>query len=678
MLSLCNVSDKNIGTEETNRYQVPRYISFRYATMLSRTMRKTLRLYRNRFWAAVSSENVRRPSEEYRTRYAMRERGRRRRPKRHSSMSLIPSALAVVSALLLLLVAALAANLFLPSTSNVRRWRIFNFSKSSPSKHSSLTYHPKIPSYVPPLSNFTDDDTADAGVVSAGSIDQNNHNDVMITRIKPVLHKKISDPEGMVGTMADALTVPREAKQPVRRLEDNLGQGSKTVHTIERADTYTRTCYTNPRSRTSVCVHVPLCVRHSSLVYLAETLRCASYTNGDNKDVTMSQARCLELEKYVEVSAQMVPVERKSKLWLENLEKRDNILWFEKDAVMLRLSYRCTSIPYFAAHMFMLHHVLQHPERYGLSSISNVVIAAHEQVAKKIRYTKSWHHGLLAAIVHPSSLVYSHQEMESILMAQKDSPSQRMHVFVSDGIWAMAKSRRVPCFRRVAVFTQSQPHLFTTADDYPGVSVSSGNTIDSNVRYADADSFRQLLYSSLLLSPAPKLSKSVVYLHRGTSRTFGSMSLTTFQVTMRTMCETHGFTYRMLDMAGLTFAQQVNAVAGAGIAIGIHGTQMLNMLFLPKNAAVVEVMPYGFSNNLFVGGSGAGLWYESHQVKSGTDYPGLARYESKIDQCKRLSSDCRRWYQSDDRPIEFGVADAAAISKIIERAMQHVSKHVPI
>lgn len=646
--------------------------------MLPRSVRKTLRLYRNRFWAAVSTENVRRPPEEYRSRYAMRERSRRRRSKRHTSTFLFPSTFTVLSALSLLLIAAYAANLFLPSTSSVKRWQNFRLSKSSRSKQAHPAHQPKAPSYAPVLSNITDDDTADAGVVSAGSIDQNNHNDRMTAATKLALHDKTSDSAGMVATAVDVLSAPKKGKRLMKTLEDNSRQVSKAVPAAERNDAYTRTCYTNPTSRTSVCVHVPLCVRHSSLVYLAEILRCAAYTNDNHKDVTMSQGRCLELEKYVETSAHMIPVERKSKIWLEDLEKRDNILWFEGDAIMLRLSYRCTSIPYFAAHMFMLHHILHHPGRYGLSSVSNVVIAAHQQVAKKIRYTKSWHHGLLAAIVHPSSLVYSHKEMESILLKQKDSASGKLHVFVSDGIWAMAKSRRVPCFRRVAVFTQSQPHLFTTADDYPGVSVTSSNTIDDNVRYADADSFRQLLYSSLSISPAPNLSKRVVYLHRGSSRTFSPMGLTTFQVTIRTMCETRGYTYRMLDMAGLSFSQQVNAVAGAGILIGIHGTQMLNMLFLPKHAAVVEVMPYGFSNDLFVGGSGAGLWYESHQVKSGTDFPGIARFGGKIDQCKRLSSECRRWYQSDDRPLEFGVTDAAAISNLIERAMQHVARYAPI
>lgn len=642
--------------------------------MLTRTVRKTLRLYRNRFWAAVSTENVRRPREEYRSRYAMRERGHRRRPKRQLQSSMVPSALALVSAISVFLVAIFAANLFLPPFSNMRRWRIFHLSKSSNLESASSISQLKVPSYAPTLGNFTDDNTANAGVVSAGSVDKNNHDDKTTEAAKSIPQDRHTGMAAAAATIPNIAMAAKEINHSSGGLGDNFKDFAKTTTTNERNDAYTRTCYTNPNSRNSVCVHVPLCVRHSSLVYLTEILRCAAYTNGNHRDVTMSQERCLELERYVEASAQMVPVERKSKMWLEHLEKRENILWFEDDAVMVRLSYRCTSIPYFAAHMFMLHHILQHPGRYGLSSISNIVIAAHQQVAKKIRYTKSWHHGLLAAIVHPSSFVYSHKEMESILATQKGASLQKRHVFVTDGIWTMAKSRRVPCFRRVAVSTQSQPHLFTTADDYPGVAVSSSDTIDDNVRYADADTFRQLLYSSLSFSSVPKLSKRIVYLHRATSRTFSPMGLTTFQVTMRTMCETHGYSYRLLDMAGLSFAQQVNAIAGAGIAIGIHGTQMLNMLFLPKHAAVVEIMPYGFSNDLFEGGSGAGLWYESHQVRTGTDFPGLAQHGGNADQCRRQSSECRRWYQSDDRPIEFGVADAAAIGNLIERAIQHIAK----
>lgn len=67
----------------------------------------------------------------------------------------------------------------------------------------------------------------------------------------------------------------------------------------------------------------------------------------------MSQARYLELQEYVEGLQQMDHAERKLMMWLKQLVKAGNALWFEKDAVRVQLFYLGTSILYIAGRMLI-------------------------------------------------------------------------------------------------------------------------------------------------------------------------------------------------------------------------------------------------------------------------------------------------------------------------------------
>lgn len=442
---------------------------------------------------------------------------------------------------------------------------------------------------------------------------------------------------------------------------------------ITRAEAATRTCYHSARTGHALCVHVPLCIRHSAIVYLADTLRCAAYSNVQGKMATLSMARCVQLEKELEAAAEMDPLEQKGSVWLEALQKDGNVLWFEGDSVFVRLSRGDKSVPHFADRIFMLHHIVQHPERYGMGAISNIVIAAHQDVAKKIRYTKSWHHGLLSAIVYPNKLIYAHKNIRHLVTS---TPNKRgeIRVFVPAGLWDVAKGKQVPCFRRAALPGSVKGQFFLTSDVYPGV-VEPAPSADKAARYRDADVFRTLLFQSLGHQGPPRIKKHILYLHRAITRTFTDSGLRLLQTTLEKVAKHHSFSYQMLNVAGMTFPQQIQSVAGAGVVLGVHGTQMLNTLFLPAGASVVEIFPYNFVNDLFRHGSGAGLAYRQHHVVHGEDFGGLHKY-GPVEECKRKSRECRRWYQSDGRRLEFGHLDAARVGKLVEEAVADVEKAV--
>lgn len=432
---------------------------------------------------------------------------------------------------------------------------------------------------------------------------------------------------------------------------------------------YTRTCYHSSHSGDALCVHVPFCVRHTGIVYIADELRCADYTNVQGVRGALSKTRCVELERSVEAVGEIEAVEQKPRSWLGALESEDKIQWFEGDTVFIRATSKHASLSGFAQRIFMLHHVLRHPERYGMGAVSNVVIAADRGLSKKLRYSKSWHHGLLAAIVHPNKIIYSHHEAAEAV-SRGPPPAGTMRVFVPTGLEELAKGRYVPCFRRAALTGAVSETYFMPEDVFPGT-VKPDSAV-SETRYADAAAFRELVYQSLGHTSVPRLEKRVVYLHKEKVRAFSESGLDTVEEAVRRAAATARFQYKRVNIAGMTFPQQVEAVADAGVVVGVHGTQLLPSLFLTRAAAMVELFPYKYSSPLYVGGSGAGVHYSSHSLVRGVEFEGLGQYADAAE-CIRANHSCRAWYRSDDRALEPDELDAATITHLVEKAALHVA-----
>ena len=58
-----------------------------------------------------------------------------------------------------------------------------------------------------------------------------------------------------------------------------------------------------------------------------------------------------------------------------------------------------------------------------------------------------------------------------------------------------------------------------------------------------------------------------------------------------------GIRLRLLRAAELSLAEQIEAVAGAHLLIGVHGAGLSNALYLPSNGALLELLPRRAVNN---------------------------------------------------------------------------------
>lgn len=64
-------------------------------------------------------------------------------------------------------------------------------------------------------------------------------------------------------------------------------------------------------------------------------------------------------------------------------------------------------------------------------------------------------------------------------------------------------------------------------------------------------------------------------------------------------CDTRGLRFEVVDFEGMKFESQVELMSRTSVLIGIHGAGLVNSMFLPPTAAVIELLPHRRFDSLF-------------------------------------------------------------------------------
>lgn len=448
-----------------------------------------------------------------------------------------------------------------------------------------------------------------------------------------------------------------------------------------RGDGTERHCVASPLKE-KVCVHAPFCVRSAGLVFLATGTTCGAYVSrASGRVLAPLGATCASsIEAWWQREAELPEPEQKPASWLAALADGDKVHWWEGETVFLRLGPASRSVAHYATRILFLHHVLSNPAAYGAPAggFSNVVIVALPELARKLRYRRSWHHGLLAAVVYPAVPSFRLRDVAAAVgVAAAGRPAMR--VYVSSGVEGLARGRRVPCFRRAVLPGQLDARFFVPDGDGPGVADPAAaaepappTAVDAPP-WADVARFRLQLAGSVGAPAPPPLRRKLLYVTRsGQQRTFDAPSEAAVGAALADAAASVGWAYERVAMAAATFREQVEVAAGAGVMVGVHGAQLAASIFLPPGGVLVEIFPHHFSHRLYRGGCGSGLKYVSMALEAGEEWAGLGRYGGDAAACVARDAACRDHYRSDERPLVWGAADAAVLRERLALAFGHV------
>eukprot|EP00168_Porphyra_purpurea_P020572 TRINITY_DN870_c2_g1_i3.p4 TRINITY_DN870_c2_g1~~TRINITY_DN870_c2_g1_i3.p4 ORF type:complete len:131 (+),score=46.81 TRINITY_DN870_c2_g1_i3:1122-1514(+) len=128
----------------------------------------------------------------------------------------------------------------------------------------------------------------------------------------------------------------------------------------------------------------------------------------------------------------------------------------------------------------------------------------------------------------------------------------------------------------------------------------------------------------------------------------------------------------------MSFTKQLNAVLHSAVLIGVHGANLVNTMYAPPGAELLEIFPYRFTHNMYVRGGESGLGYTSVSLdETGQrDFEGVGKYPN-IKACMEQSIDCKVWYRADERALMLSDGDVKAIEVALEAAIVRVEFRLP-
>ncbi|CDF40519.1 unnamed protein product [Chondrus crispus] len=93
-----------------------------------------------------------------------------------------------------------------------------------------------------------------------------------------------------------------------------------------------------------------------------------------------------------------------------------------------------------------------------------------------------------------------------------------------------------------------------------------------------------------------------------------------FESTLRELCEKHGMELVHVHTSGtMNLGEQVRQVKDLGMAVGLHGANMVNTMFIPAGGAMFEIFPWRYVRFYYAGGGNSGLRYSFHEPEGGKD-----------------------------------------------------------
>lgn len=366
---------------------------------------------------------------------------------------------------------------------------------------------------------------------------------------------------------------------------------------------------------------------------------------------------------------------------LESSKLNSSTVWIEETTALLVLDQSCSNVAHFAGRVMMLHHVLFNAKAYtGTPRIERIIVLPSISVSRRLddAHVSHWHHSVLSAIVAPAKLtVTSFQDFLNVTNRQPRNSKlfSTAHVIddllLKSGMKSEGNETKVKyvCFRKSVVPGFLKGRFFVGDDEYPSTAQGWGQSVDGSVEVPrDSEELRRRIMKQIGTSEQfTTHEKTIVFLNRmGSRRVFDEEGQRQILGMVNKVAVANRFSFQVVSFEGMTFIEQVNAVRAADIAIGIHGANLVNTLFMEALSVLIEIMPFGFKHEMYKNGGNAGLKYFVHHMSQGKDYESLDKFES-VEECIGRDQLCKVYYR--DAIQRVSQRDLVEVQKLLEAAI---------
>lgn len=366
--------------------------------------------------------------------------------------------------------------------------------------------------------------------------------------------------------------------------------------------------------------------------------------------------------------------EEKPKEWLD--EKAPSIHWVDGLTVLQVLEKNCGNIAHFSGRALMLHHIIENIAAYAAppSTIENILVVPTYHIMKRFLYPHNygyWHKSLLTSIAAPAHFTigtlgnFLYRENKELYNGTQRV--QLLHNFSIGG--SVAEGKEYVCFRRAIVPGYLKARFFVDDVEYPSKKPSLQNPI-AEAPHIPRDSLRLRERVSAVFHQTPRfpnMRKEIVFLDRtGSRRVFAPEIKEQIVELFQKVAAEKGYTFKLVSFNNMTFKEQYNTMEGVSLAVGIHGANLVNTMFMPPLAVLIELFPFGFMHEMYINGGNAGLKYFKYQMATGLPFRGPKTYRS-VEQCIKYNQDCKVHYR--DSVLQVTPADLTAMEGLLRRAI---------
>lgn len=365
---------------------------------------------------------------------------------------------------------------------------------------------------------------------------------------------------------------------------------------------------------------------------------------------------------------------RKPRSWLT--ENAEDIRWVEGLTIIQVLEKNCGNIAHYAGRILLLQHILDNIESYSIPprNPANILILPTFHIMKRFYNPHNygfWHKFLLNAIISPHRFKFgtlgNFLEREAKSRPKGSPLIQLLHNFSTNG--SATESKRYVCFKRAIVPSFFKGRFFVNDPEVPSKKPSFQSKL-KGAPHIPRDSLRLRERVSALIDKTVEFeerSNEIVLLDRGGSRrAFDDESRTKVLDMIKKVAEEKGYQFTIADFEGMTFDKQYHIMKKVAVAIGIHGANLVNTMFMPPLSVLLEIFPFGFRHEMYKNGGNAGLKYMSYMMKQGKPFEGTKVFRS-IDQCIRLDPKCKVHYR--DAALQVTDEDMVQMERLLREAI---------
>jgi len=188
------------------------------------------------------------------------------------------------------------------------------------------------------------------------------------------------------------------------------------------------------------------------------------------------------------------------------------------------------------------------------------------------------------------------------------------------------------CFERVIVPGGLNERNFVSDEEYPSKEQAWGILKDDLSVPRDSIKFRTrlakmltertgIVYSNASMPYPAMRRRSLFLLRTGKTRRFPSKTIDQMNAVLFSEADPRYFSHRSVSFDGKNFAEQYAVVCEAAVLLGVYGNNLVNSMFAPPTAVLVEIFPFRYRDNLHKNGGNAGLRYNAFSLTS-TGIPG--------------------------------------------------------